>query len=38
MKETEIIIVDEETVFRQILAALPPTPIIFGIKNFDTEV
>ena len=38
IKQTEIIIVAEETVFMQTLAVLPPTPIIFGIKYFDTEV
>ena len=38
VKQTEIIIVAEETAFMQTLAVLPPTPIIFGIKYFDTEV
>ena len=38
IKQTEIIIVAEETVFMQTLAVLPPTPIIFGIKHFDAEV
>ena len=35
VKQTEIIIVPEETVFMQTLAVLPLTPIIFGIKHFD---
>ena len=38
IKQTKIIIVAEETVFMQTLAVLSPTPIIFGIKHFDTEV
>ena len=38
LKQTGIIIVAEETVFMQTLAALPTTPIIFGIKSFDTEI
>ena len=38
IKQREIIIVAEETVFMQTLAVLPPTPIIFGIKHFDIEV
>ena len=38
IKQTEIIIVAEETVFMQTLAVLPLTPIIFGIKDFDKEV
>ena len=37
MKKTEIIIVAEEIVFMQILAVLPPNPIIFSIKHFDIE-
>ena len=38
IKQTEIIIIAEETVFMQTLAVLPLTSIIFGIKHFDTEV
>ena len=38
IKQTEIIIVPEETVFMQFLAVLPLTTIIFGIKLFGTEV
>ena len=38
IKQREIIIVAEETVFMETLAVLPPTRIIFGIKHFDTEV
>ena len=38
IKQTEIIIVAEETAFMQTLAVLPLTPIIFGIKDFDKEV
>ena len=36
IKQTELINIAEETVFIQTLAVLPPTPIIFGIKHFDT--
>ena len=38
MKQADIIIVAKETVFMQTLTVLPPTPIVFGIKHFDTEV
>ena len=38
IKQTEIIIVPEETVFMQTLTVLPLTPIIFGFKHFGTEV
>ena len=38
IKQAEIIVVAEETVLIQTLAVLPPTPLIFGIKLFDTEV
>ena len=38
IKEAEIIIADDETVFRKTLTTLPSTPIIFGINNVDTEV
>ena len=37
-RQTGIIIVAEETVFMQTLASLPTTPLIFGIKAFDTEI
>ena len=38
IKQAEIIIVPEETVFMQTLALLPLTPIIFRFKLFGTEV
>ena len=38
IKQTETVIVAEETAFMQTLAVLPPTPVIFSIKYFDTEV
>ena len=38
MKQTEITIAAEETVFMQTLAVLPTISIIFGIKHFDTEI
>ena len=31
-------VVTKETIFIQTLAVLPPTSIIFGTKNCDTEV
>ena len=38
IKQVEIIFVACETVFMQALAVLSPTPVIFEIKNVDTEV
>ena len=38
IKQREIIIVAEDTVFMQTLAILAPIPIIFCGKHFDKEV